>query len=170
MPSAKIDGRKRTSCQAVLPRCRRNMVGSLPRGMPKVVDYRQTGAQAMNEMMTQDRHEVLSRFSHREGVIPTSCVWLYCCLSMRLFFRGVPCPPYMVWGTGLQIWKLILTGYNCHIWPDNDSYSNRPGSYLISKSALIPCAGLRADWSGRASSSSGLDPLVWADSSLVVRV
>ena len=54
--------------------CQRNMVSSLPRGMPKVVDYRQTGAQATNEMMTQDRHEVLSRFGHREGVIPTSCV------------------------------------------------------------------------------------------------
>ena len=50
------------------------MVGSLPRGMPKVVDYWQTGAQAMNEMVTQDRHEVLSRFDRREGVIPTSCV------------------------------------------------------------------------------------------------
>jgi hypothetical protein len=54
--------------------CQRNMVGSLPRGMPKVVDYRQTGAQATNEMVTQDRHEVLSRFGRREGVIPTSCV------------------------------------------------------------------------------------------------
>ena len=54
--------------------CRRNMVGSLPRGMPKVVDYWQTGAQATNEMVTQDRHEVLSRFGRREGVIPTSCV------------------------------------------------------------------------------------------------
>ena len=41
--------------------CRRNMVGSLPRGMPKVVDYRQTDAQATNKMVTQDRHEVLSR-------------------------------------------------------------------------------------------------------------
>ena len=50
------------------------MVGSLPRGMLKVVDYRQIGAQATNEMVTQDRHEVLSRFGHREGVIPTSCV------------------------------------------------------------------------------------------------
>ena len=39
--------------------CRRNMVGSLPRGMPKVVDYRQTGAQATNKMVTQDRHKVL---------------------------------------------------------------------------------------------------------------
>ena len=48
------------------------MVGSL--GMPKVVVYRQIGAQATNEMVTQDRHEVLSRFGRREGVIPTSCV------------------------------------------------------------------------------------------------
>ena len=54
--------------------CRRNMVGSLPRVMPKVVDYRQTDAQATNKMVTQDRHEVLSRFGRREGVIPTSCV------------------------------------------------------------------------------------------------
>ena len=50
------------------------MVDSLPRGMPKVVDYRQTGAQATNEMGTQDRHEVLSRFGRREGIIPTSYV------------------------------------------------------------------------------------------------
>ena len=28
--------------------CQRNMVGSLPRGMPKVVDCRQIDAQAMN--------------------------------------------------------------------------------------------------------------------------
>ena len=54
--------------------CRRNMVGSLPRGMPKVVDCRQTDAQATNKMVTQDRHEVLSRFGRRGGVIPTSCV------------------------------------------------------------------------------------------------
>ena len=54
--------------------CRRNMVVSLPRGMPKVVDYRQTDAQATNKMVTQDRHEVLSRFGRQEGVIPTSCV------------------------------------------------------------------------------------------------
>ena len=42
------------------------MVGSLPRGMSKVVDYRQIGAQATNEMMMQDRNEVLSRFGRRE--------------------------------------------------------------------------------------------------------
>ena len=28
--------------------CRRKMVGSLPRGMPKVLEYQQTGAQATN--------------------------------------------------------------------------------------------------------------------------
>jgi hypothetical protein len=28
--------------------CRRDMVGSLPRGIPKVVDYQQIGAQATN--------------------------------------------------------------------------------------------------------------------------
>jgi hypothetical protein len=31
--------------------CRQNLVGSLPRGMPKVVDCRQTGVQATNEMV-----------------------------------------------------------------------------------------------------------------------
>ena len=58
----------------VLSNCRQNMVGGLPRGMPKVVDYRQIGAQATNEMVMQDRHKVLSRFGHREGVIPMSCI------------------------------------------------------------------------------------------------
>ena len=53
---------------------RRNMVGSLPKGMFKIVDYRQIGAQATNEMVMQDIHEVLSRFGRRKGVIPTSCV------------------------------------------------------------------------------------------------
>ena len=53
---------------------RRNMVGSLPRDMPKVVDCRQTDAQATNKTVTQDRHEVLSSFGRQEGVIPTSYV------------------------------------------------------------------------------------------------
>ena len=54
--------------------CRQNKVSSLPRGMPKVVDCQQIGAQATNKMMTQDRHEVLSRFGRQEGIIPMSCV------------------------------------------------------------------------------------------------
>ena len=43
------------------------MVGSLPRGMPKVVDYRQIDAQATNKMVTQDRHKVLSRFAAKKA-------------------------------------------------------------------------------------------------------
>ena len=34
--------------------CRRKLVGSLPWGIPTVVVYRQTGAQATNLMVTQD--------------------------------------------------------------------------------------------------------------------
>ena len=36
------------------PHCRRKLVGSLPWGIPTVVVYRQTGAQATNLMVTQD--------------------------------------------------------------------------------------------------------------------
>ena len=50
------------------------MVGSLPRGMPKVVDCWQIDAQATNKMVTQDRHKILSRFGHRKDVIPTSYI------------------------------------------------------------------------------------------------
>jgi len=34
--------------------CRRKLVGSLPWGIPTVLVYRQTGAQAMNLMVMQD--------------------------------------------------------------------------------------------------------------------
>ena len=67
-------GDKENQVGMQIANCRRNMVGSLPRGMPKVVDYRQTDAQATNKIVTQDRHEVLSRFGRREGVISTSRV------------------------------------------------------------------------------------------------
>jgi hypothetical protein len=70
----------------------------------------------------------------------------------------------------LQIWKLILPGYNCHSWPDKDSYSNRPGSCLISKFACLPCVGRRADRLGHASSSNGPGPLVWVSPSLAIGV
>jgi hypothetical protein len=71
--------------------CRWNMVGSLPRGMPKVVDYRQTDAQAPNKMVTQDRHKVLSRFGRQEGVIPKSCVWFVLWyVNERWFLEGSP--------------------------------------------------------------------------------
>ena len=67
------------------------MVGSLPRGIPKVVDCRQTDAQATNKTVTQDKHKVLSRFGRQEGVIPTSYVWfvlLY--VNERCFLEGSP--------------------------------------------------------------------------------
>ena len=78
---------------------------------------------------------------------------------MREIFRWIPCPPYIVRGAGLQIWKLILVNYNCHMWPDKDSYSNRPGSYLIAKSTLTPCAGLQPGWLGRTSSFGWTGPI-----------
>ena len=34
--------------------CRQKLVGNLPWGIPMVVDYRHTGAQATNSMVTQD--------------------------------------------------------------------------------------------------------------------
>jgi hypothetical protein len=74
-------------------------------------------------------------------------------------FEGVPCPPYIVREVGLQIWKLILVGYNYHSWPDKDSYSNRPGSCLIFKFDFLPCTGRRADRLGHASSLSWAGPI-----------
>jgi len=37
--------------------CRQKLVGSLPWGIPTVVVYRQTGAQATNSMVTQDTNK-----------------------------------------------------------------------------------------------------------------
>jgi hypothetical protein len=76
----------------------------------------------------------------------------------EMCFEGVPRPPYIVRRAGLQIWKLILVGYNCQSWPDKDSYSNQPGSYLISKFAFLSCTGRRADQLGHASSLSWAGP------------
>jgi hypothetical protein len=73
-------------------------------------------------------------------------------------------------GAGLQIWKLILLGYNYHSWPDKDSYSNLPESCLISKFAFLHCVGRQADRLGHASSSDGSGPLVWASPSLAIGV
>jgi hypothetical protein len=44
----KILGKLRTTHYYYLLHYRQDMVGSLLKGMPKVVDYRQTGAQVMN--------------------------------------------------------------------------------------------------------------------------
>ena len=61
--------------------------------MPKVVDYRQTDAQVTNKTVTQDRHEVLSRFGRREGVIPYAYVMRLIVLlyvNERCFLEGSP--------------------------------------------------------------------------------
>jgi hypothetical protein len=50
--------------------CRQNLVGSLPRGMPKVVDCQQTGVQATNEMVMQNNTRVYPGSGHRVSVIP----------------------------------------------------------------------------------------------------
>jgi hypothetical protein len=50
--------------------CRQNLVGSLSRCMPKVVDCRQTGVQATNEMVMQNNTRVYLGSGCRVGVIP----------------------------------------------------------------------------------------------------
>jgi hypothetical protein len=47
-----------------------NLVNSLPRSMPKVVDCRQTGVQATNEMVMQNNMRVYQGSGRRVGVIP----------------------------------------------------------------------------------------------------
>jgi hypothetical protein len=49
---------------------RQNLVNSLPRGMPKVVYCRQTGVQAMNEMVMHNNMWVYLGSGCRVGVIP----------------------------------------------------------------------------------------------------
>jgi hypothetical protein len=49
---------------------RQNLVSSLPRDMPKAVDYWQTGVQAMNEMVMQNNTRVYLGLGRRVGVIP----------------------------------------------------------------------------------------------------
>jgi hypothetical protein len=48
--------------------CRQNLVSSLMRGMPKVVDCRQTGVQATNEMVMQNNTRVYPGSGHRMGL------------------------------------------------------------------------------------------------------
>jgi hypothetical protein len=50
--------------------CRQNLVGSLPRGMPKVVDCRETGVQTTNEMVMQNNTRVYPGLGRRVSVIP----------------------------------------------------------------------------------------------------
>ena len=68
--------------------CRQNMVGSLPRGMPKVVDCRQTDEQATNKMVTQDTRVFIQVRppKRRNTYILRLIVLLY--INERCFERG----------------------------------------------------------------------------------
>ena len=70
--------------------CRRNMVGSLPKGMLKVVDCRQTDAQATNKMVTQDtRGFIQVRPPRRRNTyVLRLIVLLY--VNERCFLEGSP--------------------------------------------------------------------------------
>jgi hypothetical protein len=50
--------------------CWQNLVDNLLRGIPKVVDCRQTGVQATNEMVMQNNTRVYPGSGRRVGVIP----------------------------------------------------------------------------------------------------
>jgi hypothetical protein len=73
-----------------LPYCRQNLVGSLPRGMPKVVDYRQTGVQAMNEMVMQNNAWVYPGSGRRMGVIPYVLLCFVIAISNNVLQARLP--------------------------------------------------------------------------------
>jgi len=72
-------------------------------------------AQAMNLMVTQDTDKIFIQVRPPSGrntyvlrLIVLDCIERIMCP------RGSLDPPYIVRRAGLQIWKLILVGYNCH--------------------------------------------------------
>jgi len=72
------------------------------------------GAQATDLMVTQDTDKVFiqvrppcGRNTYVLRLIVLDCVEIIC-------LGGSLAPPYIVRRAGLQIWKLILVGYNCH--------------------------------------------------------
>jgi hypothetical protein len=68
--------------------CRQNLVDSLPRGMPKVVDYRQTGVQATNEMVIQNNTRVYPGSGRRVSVIP----YVLLCFVIAVLNYKLDCP------------------------------------------------------------------------------
>jgi len=71
--------------------CRRKQVGSLPWGIPTVVVYRQTGAQATNSLVTQDTDKDFIQVQppcERNTYILRLIVLL--CVGSN-YLRGVPC-------------------------------------------------------------------------------
>ena len=73
------------------------------------------GAQTTNSMVTQDTDKLFIQ------VRPPSCRNTYVlrlvvliCVERIICPRGSLASPYIVQRAELQIWKLILVGYNCH--------------------------------------------------------
>jgi hypothetical protein len=70
--------------------CRQNLVGSLLRGMPKVVDCRQTGVQATSEMVTQNNTRVYPGSGRRVSVIPYVLLCLVIVVSNNVLQARLP--------------------------------------------------------------------------------
>jgi hypothetical protein len=70
--------------------CRQNLVGSLPRGMPKVVDYRQTAVQATNEMVMQNNTRVYLGSGRRVGIIPYVLLCFVIAISNNVLQARLP--------------------------------------------------------------------------------
>ena len=73
------------------------------------------GAQTTNSMVTQDTDMLFIQVrppSWRNTYVLRLIVLI--CVERIIIYGGSPASPYIVRRTGLQIWKLILVGYNCH--------------------------------------------------------
>jgi len=73
------------------------------------------GAQATNLMVTQDTEKIFIqvRLPHGRNTYVLRLVVLIC-VERIMCPRGSLASPYIVQRAGLQIWKLILVGYNYH--------------------------------------------------------
>jgi hypothetical protein len=58
--------------------------------MPKVVDCRQTGVQATNEMVMQDNMRVYPSSGHRVGVIPYILLCIVIAVSNNVLQASLP--------------------------------------------------------------------------------
>jgi hypothetical protein len=71
-------------------RYRQNLVGSLPRGMPKVVDCWHTDVQATNEMVMQNNTRVYPGSGRRVGVISYVLLCFFVTVSNNVLQARLP--------------------------------------------------------------------------------
>jgi len=108
---------QRTTKCWLTQRRQRKLVDSLPWGIPTVVVYRQIGAQATNLMVTQDTNKVFIQVwppCGRNTYVLRLIVLIWDELNCVVLSKGSLASLYIVQRAGLQIWQLILVGYNCH--------------------------------------------------------